>query len=64
LTVVGLLQLDEWDVAVVFVEPAVVEPVDVVQGGDLDSSTVFQGRCGLISSVLYRPTTVSARALS
>ncbi len=36
LTVVLLLKLDRWDVAVLFVESGVVEPVEVVQGRDLD----------------------------
>ena len=35
-TVVGLFQFDRWDVSVLFVESGVVEPVEVVQGGDLD----------------------------
>jgi hypothetical protein len=35
-TVVLLLKLDRWDVAVLFVESRVVEPIEVVQGGDLD----------------------------
>jgi len=36
LTVVRLLEFDWRDVAVLLVEPLVVEPVDVAQGGDLD----------------------------
>ena len=35
-SVVDLFKLDWWDVSVLFVEPGVVEPVDVVQGRDLD----------------------------
>jgi hypothetical protein len=35
-TVVGGLELCRWDVAAVFIKPSVVEPVDPLQGGDLD----------------------------
>jgi hypothetical protein len=35
-TVVVVLELDRWDVAAGAVEAAVVEPVDVLQGGQLD----------------------------
>ena len=46
-------------------QPAVVVPVDPLQGGDLD---LVDGRAtdrgGLISSVLNSPIVVSARALS
>ena len=36
MTVVGGLEFGRWDVAAVFVEASVVEPVDPFQGGDLD----------------------------
>ena len=36
MTVVGGLELCGWDVAAVFVEASVVEPVDPFQGGDFD----------------------------
>ena len=36
LSVVGGLQFDGWDVAAVFVEAAVVEPVDPFGGGEFD----------------------------
>ena len=35
-TVVGVFEFGWWDVAAVFVEASVVEPVDPFQGGDLD----------------------------
>jgi hypothetical protein len=34
--VVSLFQLDGWDVSAVFEQPPMVEPVDVLQDGDLD----------------------------
>ena len=64
MTVVGVLEFDGWDVAGGAVQAAVVEPVDVLEGGDLD---LFDGPPwprGLISWVLNSPITVSARALS
>jgi hypothetical protein len=36
LSVIGRLQIDGWDVAAVFVEAAVVKPVDPFGGGQLD----------------------------
>ena len=36
LSVIGCLQIDGWDVAAVFVEAAVVEPVNPFGGGHLD----------------------------
>ena len=36
LSVIGSLQIDRWDVAAVFVEAAVVEPVDPFGGGQFD----------------------------
>jgi hypothetical protein len=36
LSVIGSLQIDRWDVAAVFVEAAVVEPVDPFDSGQLD----------------------------
>jgi hypothetical protein len=36
LTVVGGVEFGGWDVATGFEQPAVVEPVDVLEGGDLD----------------------------
>ena len=35
-TVVEVLELDRWDVVAGAVQPAVVEPVDVLQGGEFD----------------------------
>jgi hypothetical protein len=46
LTVVGLLELDGWNVSVLLLEPGVVKPVDVVQGGDLDLLDGYQGLLG------------------
>ena len=51
-TVVRGLELGWRDVAAGFVEPPVVEPVDVVQGGDLDllgaaSGTAWLDQLGL-----------------
>jgi hypothetical protein len=64
LSVVGRFELGRWDVAVVRVEAVVVEPVDPLGGRVFD---VVDGaprtRC-LISSVLYKPLIVSAKALS
>ena len=34
--IVGLLEFDGWEVAIDLKQPAVVEPVDVVQGRSLD----------------------------
>jgi hypothetical protein len=44
LPVVGLFEFDRWDVAAGLEQSSVVEPVDVLQGGDLD---LFDGapRC-------------------
>ena len=64
LTVLGSLKLSWWNVAAGFLEPPVVEPVNVFEGGDFDLLGVRQGPLGLISSVLNRPNTDSARALS
>lgn len=44
LSVIGRLQLDRWDVAAVFVEAVVVEPVDPLRGGQFD---VVDGAPGL-----------------
>ena len=44
LSVVGRLQFDRWDVAAVFVEAVVVEPVDPLCGGQFD---VVDGAPGL-----------------
>ena len=44
LSVIGSLQIDRWDVAAVFVEAAVVEPVDPFGGGQFD---FFDGAPGL-----------------
>ena len=64
MTVVGGFEFGGRGVAAGFVQPPVVEPVDVFQGGDLDLLAVCQGPRGLISSVLNSPMTDSARALS
>ena len=42
-TVVLLLELHRWDVAAVAVQTPVVEPVDVLQGGDLDVVEALPG---------------------
>jgi hypothetical protein len=55
LTVVGLLKLDWCDVSVLFVEPGVVEPVDVVQGGDLDFLDGLAGLVGIDQLGLVQP---------
>ena len=47
LTVVGGLEFGWGDVAASFVESAVVEPVDVLEGGDLDLPGVPPGSAGL-----------------
>ena len=64
MTVVGGFELGGRDVAAGLIEPPVVEPVDVFQGGQLDLFGVRQGPRGLISSVLNSPITDSASALS
>src|SRR5207248_1732106 len=61
LTVIGGLELGRRNVPAGFVEPPVIEPVHVFQGGKLG---LLRGPRGLISSVLNRPITDSARALS
>ena len=63
LTVVGCLELDGWDVAAVFVQAAVVVPVDPFQYGDVDLFCRAPGPRGLNSSVMNNPIVVSARAL-
>jgi hypothetical protein len=47
LTVVGGLQFGGRDVATGFIEPPVVEPVDIFQGGDLDLLGGAPGAAGL-----------------
>ena len=42
-SVEGVLEFCRWDVTAVFVEPAVVEPVDPFGGGELD---LFRGPPG------------------
>ena len=64
MTVVGFLEFDRWDVAAGLKQAAVVEPVDVLEGGDLDLLDGAPRPARLISSVLNSPITVSARALS
>ena len=64
MTVVRLLELDGWQVAVDLEQPVPVEPVDPVQCCCFD---VFDGAPGprrRMSSVLNRPITDSANALS
>jgi hypothetical protein len=58
------LELGRRDVADGLKEPAVVEPVDPLQGGVLDVVETLPGPRRRISSVLYSPMMVSARALS
>ena len=47
LSVIGCLQIDGWDVAAVFVEAAVVEPVDPFGGGQLDLLNGPPGVCAV-----------------
>jgi hypothetical protein len=62
--VVGGLELGWWEMADGLQEPAVVEPVDPLQGGVLDLIKTLPGPRRRTSSVLYRPMIVSASALS
>ena len=64
MSVVGLLRLLRCEILAVLVGPAVVVPVDHSAVAISRSSSPFQGRCGLINSVVCSPITVSARALS
>jgi hypothetical protein len=61
---VGGFEFGRWDVTAGLEQAAVVEPVDVLEGGDLDLLDAPPGSRGLISSVLNSPITDSARALS
>jgi hypothetical protein len=63
LSVVGSLQFDGRDVAVVLVEAAVVHQSTHSAVASSTSSMARQGLRGLMSSVLYRPLIVSARAV-
>jgi hypothetical protein len=63
-TVVLVFVLSWWPVAQAGVEPVLVVPVDPVQRGQLESSTPRQGPSGRTHSVLYKPISVSAWALS
>ena len=47
MTVVGVLEFGGWYVAAGFVEAPVVEPVDLLQGGDLDVLGGAPGAAGL-----------------
>jgi hypothetical protein len=47
LTIVGGLEFSRWDVADLTVEAAVVEPVDVAQGGELQ---LVEGAPGPVAS--------------
>ena len=58
------LELGRREVANGLQEPAVIEPVDPLQGGVLDVVEALPGPRRRISSVLYSPMIVSARALS
>ena len=62
--IVGGLELGRRDVADGLQESAVVEPVDPLQGGVLDLVEALPGPRRRISSALYSPMIVSARALS
>jgi hypothetical protein len=64
LTVVGRLSFCWWEVADLAVEPALVEPVDVGEGGQLNLLEGAPGAWRRISSVLYSPMVDSARLLS
>jgi hypothetical protein len=64
LIVIGGLQFDRRGIAAVFVEAVMVEPVTQRAVANSTSSMDRQGLPGLISSVLYKPLMVSARALS
>jgi hypothetical protein len=64
LPVVGGLEFSRQDVAAGFVELPVVDPVDVLQGGNLSTCSAVRHRPrGLISSVLTEPFSDSAREL-
>jgi hypothetical protein len=64
LSLVCGLELGWGDIADGLQEPAVVEPVDPLQGGVLEVVDALPGPRRRISSVLYSPMIVSARALS
>jgi len=64
LTVVRVLEFDGWDVAAGLEQAAVVEPVDVLQSGDLDLLDRPPGPAGLDQFGLEQPITDSASALS
>ena len=55
LSVIGCLQIDGWDVAAVFVEAAVVEPVDPFGGGQLDLLDRPPGLAGFDQLGLVQP---------
>jgi len=63
LTIVRL-QLRGWEIGGGAVQPPVVEPVDVLEGGDLDLLDRAPRTRRLISSVVNSPIVDSARALS
>ena len=64
LTVVGSLEFGRWDVAAGFEKTPVVEPVDVLEGGDFDLLDGAPRAARFDSSVLNSPITLSASALS
>ncbi len=55
MTVVGGFEVGWRDVSAGFVEPAVVEPVDVFEGGDLDLLCGAPGPAGLDQLGLEQP---------
>jgi hypothetical protein len=64
LQLVGVLEFGGRNVAAGLEQTPLVEPVDVVESGELDLPGGSPRAAGLISLVLYRPITDSARALS
>jgi hypothetical protein len=63
-TVVGCFEFGWWDVAAVFVQAAVVVPVDPFQHGDLDLLGGPPRAAALEQFGLEQPIVVSASALS
>jgi hypothetical protein len=63
-TVVGGFEFGRRDIPAFFVEPPMVEPVDVLEGGDLDLLGGVPRPARLDQLVLNNPMTDSASALS
>jgi hypothetical protein len=64
LSVVDSLVLGWWAIAAGRMKPAMVKPVDVFEGGQLELVETAPRTVPLHQLVLYGPFTVSARALS